>query len=167
MSKLESGTSAVVHVLQELEGSEGEDLVPLDAHNDEVVQMLGRLEILKALATAMHKAYKDACVGWIEHNGKDLDAGAGIRFYAGVEKKTVCVNIGDCCEAILKAGGGEMTAIYRCLSSSAVKHGEAKKVLEPKVWDKHFLVEEKPVLKEGKIKKQLIKVDERFTKPQS
>ena len=48
------------------------------------------------------------------------------------------------------------------LASNAIKAAAARKLLSDEAYGSLFVMEEKPVLREGKASKSLIRVDERF-----
>jgi hypothetical protein len=110
---------------------------------------------LKALA-------EKAIIEWIENHG-DLNAGNGVRYYVGKDKKTKCRNVPGAIDALLTAVGGDMARFAEVLSSDAIKHGAAAKILDEAVWDNLFEVTYEPDLKEGSNKK-LMKFDAKFAK---
>ncbi len=65
-------------------------------------------------------------------------------------------------EALLTATNGDFQAFCEVLSSNALKHGAARKVLPEEVYSQFFVTEVAEDLKEGGTKKKLQKFDERF-----
>ncbi len=92
-----------------------------------------------------------------------LEVRPGIRYIVTVDKTTKCDNVPMAVEAILNAVGGDFTKFCGVLSSNALKHGAAKKILAPEDYEKLFKVTVKDSLEEkGEPKKKLAKIDERF-----
>ena len=74
-------------------------------------------------------------------------------------------------EKALELTGGDFDAMVKLLSSSPIKHGAYKGMLDETVgedadflWSEFFERVEKDKVKEGKSKKKLIEVDKRFSR---
>ena len=127
-----------------------------------VVDRLGQLDALMSAARQLKDLLEQAVIEWIEAHGDLHVPGMSVRYYTGTRKSTKCIDVYRTFEAILEAPGGDLDKTLGTLASGAIKHGAARSVLSQEIFDRLFLTEEKPELKEGKPRKSLIRVDERF-----
>ena len=149
-------TAALLHNLQT------EVLIKHDSDAETVVEHLDALNVLARRARELKSILEEAVVSWIEDNGDLHVPGTTVRYYAGTKKTTKCVDVRRAFEAVLDAAGGDLEAAMETLASNAIKAAAARKVLSGEAYGSLFVTEEKPVLKEGKATKSLIRVDERF-----
>lgn len=133
-----------------------------DSDAETVVDHLDALNVLARRARELKSAVEESVVSWIEANGDLHVPGTSARYYAGTKKTTKCVDARRAFEAVLDAAGGDLEAAMETLASNAIKAAAARKVLSGEAYGSLFVTEEKPVLKEGKATKSLIRVDERF-----
>jgi hypothetical protein len=89
----------------------------------EAYSMVGALE---ARAKELKQLLKGVALEHVQANGA-FEVGE-IRYSASREKKVVCRSVKTAVSAILELGGVE--ALEQCLSTSALKHGATKTVLE-------------------------------------
>lgn len=133
-----------------------------DQDTEAVLDSLNTLEAVTRRARELKSAVEESVVSWIEVNGDLHVPGTSARYYAGTKKTTKCVDVRRAFEAVLDAAGGDLGAAMETLASNAIKAAAARKVLSGEAYGPLFVTEEKPVLKEGKATKSLIRVDERF-----
>jgi hypothetical protein len=116
-----------------------------------------RVKEIDAIATKSVQA-------WIDANGGYLDSG-NIFYWNGHSKDTKCVDVPGALAALMLHCGGDMEAITGALSANAIKHGAARKVLPPDVFDKLFKTETRDKLESGEVlPKKLQSLDKRFIK---
>lgn len=89
------------------------------------------------------------------------------RWYEGPEKKVKPrMKAAQLLNFLREKLAGDEDALERCLSSSAIKHGQARKELEDagcaEAFDEAFETIVEPVLKDGKPNTKLKCIDERF-----
>ena len=133
-----------------------------DQDTEAVLDSLNTLDAVTRRARELKSAVEDSVVSWIEANGDLHVPGTSVRYYAGTKKITKCVDARRAFEAVLDAAGGDLEAAMETLASNAIKAAAARKVLPGEAYGALFVTEEKPVLKEGKTSKSLIRVGERF-----
>jgi hypothetical protein len=131
---------------------------------DNVLEIYDRIKFYKSELARIHGVCEQQMIEWIKANG-DLELNDTSRFYVGDEKRVKCVNVPAAVEALITACNGDFTAFCEILSSNALKHGAAKKVLPAEVFEQFFATEVVEDLKTGAAKKKLLKADERFIKP--
>jgi hypothetical protein len=130
------------------------------ADADDVLRALDFLAQLKAATKKMSEDMESAVVGWIGTNG-DLTSG-DIRYYVAPNKTTKCKDLRATLEAVLELGGGNLDAVFDCLSTSAFKPAKTKALLGEKA-DDLFETTETLDLKTGKPKgARLQKHDPKF-----
>ena len=133
-----------------------------DVPIDKVLAMRVRVDFFAEKAKAFREMLDNAMIEWINANGPiEFET---IRYYVGPVKNTKCRSVKEAIPALLDATGGDMERFCEILSSNAIKHGAARGVLAPEVWDQLFIVEEQQELKEGKPVKRLQKIDSRFVR---
>jgi hypothetical protein len=130
--------------------------------NAQVIAVYDRAQFYASEMKRIKALTEGLVMDWIRENG-DLVVSDSVRYYIGTEKNTKCVDMKGACMAILDAVGGDFEAFGEILSSNAIKHGAAKKILPPATYDTLFRVEIRESLEEGKPKQKLIKVDDAFT----
>ncbi len=138
-------------------------LVTLEMTNEEVIAIYDRCQFIAREAKARQQQIEAAILEWVQEHG-DLIVSDTLRYYAGTEKVTKCINVPAAVEALLVAVGGDFNTMCEALSSNAIKYGAAKKMLPPEVYDQYFTVEYRETLEEGKPKKKLLKADDKFVK---
>ena len=131
---------------------------------ESVVDRLGQLDVLMSAARQLKDNLEQAVIEWIEEHGDLHVPGMSVRYYAGIRKSTKCTDVPKAFLALLEASGGDLDKALGTLASGAIKHGAARGLLAEAVFDSLFVTEEKPELKEGKPRKSLIRVDERFAR---
>ncbi len=131
-----------------------------DADASYVLNILTRVEFAMEQAKALKATLEARLLPWLQANGP-LTLGT-IRYYAGTTKVTKCRDVAKALEALMDAAHGDWALICSCLSSNALKHGAAHKVLTPEEWDQHWQIEEVPDLKEGKPITKVQRVDTKF-----
>jgi hypothetical protein len=133
-----------------------------DAPTDTLLDYGGRIDAAKALLKEISQRWEAAMVSRIERDGP-IEVGP-IRYYAGPDKDTKCVDVRATTEACMDAAQGDVDAYTSVLSSNAYKPGACRKLLPPEKFDALFVTTERVVLKEGKPAKQLQKVNTSFLK---
>jgi uncharacterized protein YpmB len=131
--------------------------------NDQVMAIYDRICFYSREIKRIKDLAETAVMEWIKANG-DLNAGNGIRYYVGTDKTTKCKDVAATVEAILVAVEGDAKRFTDILSANAIKHGAAKKVLPPEVYEQLFEVVVRETLEEGKPKTKLVRFDEKFTR---
>lgn len=94
---------------------------------------------------------KERMAEWCEVNG-DLTIGE-TRYYAGHENETKCLDVRGALEALMH---GDIDTLINCLRSDPFKPSVCREAMPPLEYDRLFETKQKPVLKEGKPKKQLL-----------
>ncbi len=130
--------------------------------NDQVLAIYDQLKFYNRETKRLMDLAETAMLEWIKGNG-DLVVSPTVRYYAGTSKTTKCVDLPAAVAALMEATGGNFEKFCEVLSSGAIKHGAAKKVLDPNVYDLCFKVEIRDTLEEGKPDKKLMKADEAFS----
>lgn len=125
-----------------------------------VAELLNTIQVLKREIRRVDDLFENIFIEWIQANG-DLQIG-DVRYYVGTPKDTKCINVPATLAALLEATGGDFDRVCGCLSSNAIKHGAAKKVLPEDEFSKLFSVTEKVTLEEGKPKKSLLTKNDRY-----
>jgi hypothetical protein len=114
-------------------------LLDTDLSHDEVLSVYNRVLAARAAIAALKKRMDEALIDWIKVNGPLFIGDQMV--YAGKDKRTKCVDIPGCLEAILTEVGGDFTAFCSLLASQPIKYGAAKQVLGDQ-WSRYFVVEE-------------------------
>ena len=105
----------------------------------------------------------DKFMEWLgEHDGT-LDVGP-VRYYVGVNKKTVCVDIPNTMTHLLECAYGDVAVIAACLSATSFKHGTVHNVLGDDLYGDLFDTQIEQDLKTGKAKRVLKVADREFLK---
>lgn len=120
-----------------------------------------RIAFLKEFTKEMSARWDSLMLANCEANGDQVIG--DIRYYAGIEKKTVCEDAAKGLETILECAGGDFGKVAEMLASNPFKHGACREVLGNR-WGDVFTVVEKLELKEGKPSKKLIAINGRFVK---
>lgn len=131
--------------------------------NEQVLSIYDRIKFYQSELKTLRDRAESAMMEWIKVNG-DLVVSDSVRYYVGTSKTTKCTNIPGAVEKIMEATGGDFTRFCDVLASGAIKHGAAKKVLDPKTYAELFKVTESDKLEEGVLDKKLIRYDEAFVK---
>jgi hypothetical protein len=140
------------------------DLIPITPTSsiEQIADNLGKLKALAERARELKRQFDEQLLEYIEANG-DVTIGE-VRYYAGYEKETKCVDVSSALLSLLDATGGSLRYLADTLSSQPIKHGAAKKLLSPAVYDELFVTSLKPDLKEGKPVKKVLAVKPEFCK---
>lgn len=128
---------------------------------ERMLEIYDRVKFFRTELARIQGVCETLMMGWIAANG-DLEAGNGVRYYVGKEKKTKCMDQRQAVEALISATAGDLDKFCETLSANAIKHGAAKKLLAPETYGVYFTTEESDDLKEGEPKKKLIRMDEKF-----
>ncbi len=120
---------------------------------DAILSALGRLKEIK-------EGCEGAMMDWIAANG-DLILDDTRRYVLSYDKTTKCNDVPAAVEEIMKATEGDFKRFCDVLSSGAIKHGAARKVLDPQVYERIFTTTVKTSL-DNKPIKVLTKLDEKF-----
>ena len=149
-------------------------VIPQDAAHDDVLDAFIKLKRLKQLVAVLAKQYEEEVVEWCRGNDTRLVVGDNQYYYVGVEKVVKCIDIAGALEKALELTLGDFDAMVKLLSSSPIKHGAYRSMLEETagedadfLWSEFFERVEKDKVKEGKSKqtlKKLIEVDKRFSR---
>ena len=147
-------------------------VIPFDAEHDDVLSAFVQLKRLRQLVVALVKQYEEETVEWCKENDTALVLSDDHYYFPGVEKTVKCKDISGALEEALELTGGDFDAMVKLLTSSPIKHGAYRDMLESSteiddagaVWSKYFERAEKDKMKEGKSKKKLIEVDKRFSR---
>jgi hypothetical protein len=129
-----------------------------------------KLEFMLRRVKETMDALDEKAIDHIKVTGRDIeyavdDKGNKMRLYLAHPKTTKCRDVRATIQALIQYSSGDWDAVESCLSSSAIKHGAAKKILPPETWGNCFTVEVKDKLESGEVApKQLQKFDERFNK---
>lgn len=118
---------------------------------DRILFFLSELKRIKALCELQ-------MLVWIKANGA-IEVSDEVRYYAGSEKITKCLDVPGTVEAVMAATGGDFTRFCDVLASNAIKYGAAKNVLSPEEYARLFKTEWKDTLE-----KKLMKSDDKFKK---
>ncbi len=127
---------------------------------ESVVVARDMLKTLMDRLKEMKREADEATVAWIEVNGP-IEVGEMRTIAVNYEKDTTCIDVAGAVEAIVATDGG-FPALCGCLSTGAMKHGAAKKVLSPAEYERLFKTRIKPVIKDGKTGKALAVINAAF-----
>lgn len=127
----------------------------------QMLTVFNRVKFYEAEAKRIRKLCEQMFIEWITENG-DLEAGNGIRYYVGADKKTKCVDVAATVESLLASVDGDFKRFCEHLASDAIKHGAARKTLPPADYDRLFKTEITPSLEEGKSKLKLMTANANF-----
>jgi hypothetical protein len=135
-----------------------------DSPKDTLLEFHERMKFYKQESTRMLKIVEQAMISFINAHGP-IELGNGVRYYVAHPKDTKCNNVAQTVEAIFEATGGDFVRSCECLSTSAIKHGAAKKILPPEKFEELFTVTVKDKLETGEAApKKLQKADDRFAR---
>jgi hypothetical protein len=140
------------------------DIIPITPTSsiEQIADNLGKLKALAERARELKRQFDEQLLEYIEANG-DVTIGE-VRYYAGYEKETKCVDVGGVILHLLDAVVGDYDALAGFLCANPIKHGAVKKTLSPEVYDRLFVTSLKPDLKEGKPVKKVLAVKPEFCK---
>lgn len=130
------------------------------ARKDDVLTTIGIVDRLKELTRELSAKSEAAILAWIEQNG-DIESGE-VRYYAGTNKTVRCRDHDGTVQAILAATGGDVSAVAKCLASSAWKHAACRELLPADEYESLFELKETLDLKTGKPVRRVQKFDGRF-----
>ena len=147
-------------------------VIPFCAEHDDVLDTFVRMKRLRQLVSVLAKQCEEEVVEWCRENEAALVLSDDQYYFPGVEKTVKCKDISGALEEALELTGGDFDAMVKLLTSSPIKHGAYRDMLESSeeiddagsVWSKYFERVEKHKVKEGKSKKKLIEVDKRFSR---
>lgn len=136
----------------------------IDSNPADILTLRNRLAFFVTMAKELKARLDDEVfVQWLIHNG-DLEVG-DTRFYAATDKTTKLDKpMRAAIEELMEATGGDMDRFCELLSSSAIKHGACKKVLDENKWREMFRVEESQKVEEGKPKRRVQEINQKFIK---
>jgi hypothetical protein len=140
------------------------DIIPITPTSsiEQIADNLGKLKALAERARELKRQFDEQLLEYIEANG-DVTIGE-VRYYAGYEKETKCVNVPGALTSLMIHAGGDVEVFCGALAANAIKHGAAKKILPPDEYDLYFVTSLKPDLKEGKPVKKVLAVKPEFCK---
>lgn len=128
-----------------------------EASKDDVLTTIELVARMKQLTRELADKAETAAIAWIEQNG-DITTGL-VRYYAGTNKAVKCKDHDATLQAVLTATGGDVSAVARCLASSAWKHGACREVLPADEYEGLFETVETKDLKTGTARQRLQKFD--------
>lgn len=136
----------------------------VDSDPTKILTLRNRLVFFVSMAKELKARLDDEVfVAWLIHNG-DLEVG-DVRYYAGVEKTTKpATTLRALVEKLMEATGGDLDRFTELLSSNAVKPGACKQVLSEDEWRQAFVVTEADEVREGKPKKRVQEINQKFLK---
>lgn len=133
--------------------------------DDEVLARLDFAMMLSGVVKELLKTTRAAVLRRIIETGRNLPVRPGVEYRAITPRTVKCLDVRKAMEAILTAAGGDWDAMCGCLSSEAIKHGAAGKILSEAEFERLFVVTFPPTLKEHELPvKRLAKVDTAFVK---
>jgi hypothetical protein len=140
------------------------DIIPITPTSsiEQIADNLGKLKALAERARELKRQFDEQLLEYIEANG-DVTIGE-VRYYAGYEKQTKCVDVPGALNALLYSSSGSMDALSGFLCSDPIKHGAASKALKPEEYEEFFVTSMKPDLKTGKPVKKVLAVKPEFAK---
>ena len=133
--------------------------ITADMSIEQVMDIRNDLMVIEDRVREAKKSLNAALMEYIEANGP-FQVGE-VKYYVGEKKKTVCVDVPTCIEALLTRLGGDFGEFCKLLASQPLKPGAARGVLE-KEWDQHFRVEIVKDVKTGKPVREAKAVNEKF-----
>jgi hypothetical protein len=122
---------------------------------EHISSCIGRVKAFVARGRELSAMLDEQVLEHLRNTGRDLEIG-DVNYYEGTVKVTKCLNPAAAADALLAKLGGDMDRFAECLSSDAFKHGHCSTVLDPEVYASLFQTTEKPDLKTGKPKRQLM-----------
>lgn len=160
-SVVEHGKDTALTTLREVLNGEIAKL-GIDSNPTDILTLRNRLGFFVSMAKELKARLDDEVfVPWLMHNG-DLEVG-DTRFYAATDKTTKLDKpMRAAIEELMEATGGDMDRFCELLSSSAIKHGACKKVLDENKWREMFRVEESQKVEEGKPKRRVQEINQKF-----
>lgn len=135
-------------------------LLSPDAPVDAVADVLTRLEYAAKYLRDMRSQAEERILEYVTENGP-VEIG-DVRYFAGVEKTTVCKDTKGATEAILSASGGDLDTFCSQLTTNPFKYGAVKLLIGQERWLDFFEVRERAALKDGKPEKKLIAINTKF-----
>ena len=129
---------------------------------ERLLELRSALKFIKAAIKEREDEFEEVALAWIAVNGPIVCGDIELR--AGIRKETKCVDVPGAVDALFQAVGGDMRRFCEHLSSGAIKHGTSKATLAPELYDKLFVIEERPKIVEGKAAKELIETNLHFAK---
>ena len=121
---------------------------------DEVMEMRNNVLVYLERAKQLKAEFEASLLAYIEEKGS-FEWG-GIRFYAGTRKTTKCVNKMLTMQLLLEGMGGDLNLVVSdLLASQPFRYGACRDVLGDE-FDKCFSTEEKPDLKTGTTKREVM-----------
>jgi len=127
--------------------------IQLTATADEVLEARNTLQVFAARLKEVMERADDFTIEWIKRHG-EIQCGTK-RLYVGSKPTTKCLNVAKTLEKLVEIEGGDIGGIARLLASQPIKHGAVRESLG-KDWDKHFVVQRKDEVREGKGKLQTV-----------
>jgi hypothetical protein len=129
---------------------------------DDCAAALAAVEALERRAKQLKASLEDALIAHIRATGQDLVIGE-IRYYAGHRKSVKCLDVPATFDAAVEAAGGDLGRVLNeCLASDALKPGAVKALIGDEAFGRLYRVEVREELGEGKPRKRLLKVNDRY-----
>ena len=132
-----------------------------DASDEEAAAFVVRWNAFKALVKEIDGAMKAELLRRLVHTKRDLTVGE-VRYYAGDDKSTICIDIPGTVDAMLQAVKGNIEDFAAGLVAQPFKPGHVRQVLPSDVFDRLFTTNVKSTVKEGKPK--LCSINPKFIK---
>lgn len=120
---------------------------------DQVLETMNAIDIILERAKEAKAAFNASLLEWVQVNGS-FEFG-GKKYFVGKKKKTRCINVAACIEAMLDKLGGDFDEFVKLLASQPIKHGAAREVLGDD-WQIHFKTTIEEVLELKKIPTNLL-----------
>jgi hypothetical protein len=133
---------------------------------DDLGTLRSQLAFFATKLKEMRALLDEKMIEIIKETGQDITIGP-IRYYAGIEKKTKCIEHMATLTALFEAAGGDIAVVAGCIASDGLKPGACKSILGEVEFPKHFDTIEVNVVKEGKPSKKLMSTNDEFTKGRS
>lgn len=127
---------------------------------EQVCESINLIDAMSARLKELKEQHTEKLVEWIQANGP-FEIGS-VKYYVGDRSDTKCLDVHRFVERGLEVTSGDLSAVTCCLSSNAVKHGAAKKLLPAADYDELFETTRKPRLLHGVAQSQLQRVDTKF-----
>ena len=129
--------------------------------HDDIASAIDTVQLFGRLAKEFKAALDGAMLEWMEANHRDITIG-DVRYYAGVSKVTTCTDTAATLDALFEWAQGDMKKVTDAFASSPYKHGFCRDILEPDKYAAMFITEERGKVSEGKPKKTVQQINQRF-----
>lgn len=129
---------------------------------DDLGTLRGQLAFFASKLKEMRALLDEKMLEIIAETGQDIQIGP-IRYYAGLDKKTKCLDHLAALLALFETAAGDVAIVAGYIASDGLKPGACKSILGD-AFTKHFETTEVPVVKEGKPSKKLMTSNDEFMK---